>query len=728
MSHLSFDWETRSEVNLKKRGAYIYAKHPSTEALLASYKISGGPLRRWKRGEPCPNDVRTHVEAGGEILAANAAFERLIWWHVMSARHGWPKPRLEQFRCSAVTAAAMSLPRDLDRLGDALGLKTRKDKAGKDLMKIHSIPKGSAADGSPIWHEKVDDPESMEAYHVYCDFDVLTEEEGYARLIPLSDSEMEVYWLNERVNDRGLRIDVKSARAAMEIVEKAKQRINNELTLVTGGHVTAVTQTAKLKAWVEDQGVPMESMDKDAVEETLHELDDLPDRVRKALELRQEGAKPSVEKIGAMLDRVDTDGRARGVYLHHGAGQTGRFSSRGVQAHNMPKYRKSFEKALEDGCIRLDTLFDAIRTGEPEMLELMYGSDLGRPLHLLADAVRSFIIAAPGHSFICADYSSIEGRMAAWFAGEEWKVDAFRALDRGEGHGIYELAAAGIYGIDVEDVTKEHRPTGKVAELSCQYQTGVGGIKKFARQNKIKLPKLYDALWASADAEQRAFVDKRFAERVAAHDANTDVLGREGWIAAELIKTGWRNRHPMIADKKFGAWTQLENAAVSAVQNPGFVASTLFGRVKYVVRHGFLWCLLPSGRCLAYGAPKMQETEAPWADKTIEPEKREKKLSLTVKGVDAQTEKWTRFPVYGGSLFNNVVQGSARDVLVIGMQEAEAAGYPIVLHTHDEMCAEVPNGFGDVGEFEKLICNLPDWCAGLPLTASGFRSKRYKKD
>lgn len=720
MSKLRLDWETRSPVDITKQGAYVYAQHPDTDALIASYRIGDGPLRRWARGEPCPEDIREHVAGTGDIVAFNSAFERLIWWHVMVPKHGWPKPELRRFRCTQVTAAAMSLPRSLDRLGEALDLPVKKDKRGRDLMRIHSIPKGFDAAGNPIWHPLVDDPASMAQYHEYCDFDVLAEEAAERRLIPLSDAEMEIYWLNETINDRGLRIDVRSARAALRMLDKAKYRVNHELLTLTGGYVAKVTETAKMKSWIASQGVDMPSMDKDDVDDFLHDVDDLPDRVRRALELRQEGAKPSVEKIAAMLGRVCADGRARGVYLHHGAGQTGRFSSRGVQAHNMPKYRKNFEKAVKDG-LRLDTLFQNIRSGEPAMFELMYGPDLGRPLHLLSDAVRSFIWAAPGHDLIDADYSSIEGRMAAWFAGEDWKIDAYKALDRGEGHGIYELAAAGIYGIAIEEVTTVHRPTGKVAELSCQYQTGVGGIKKFARQNKIELHTLYPALWSAADEEQRAFVDKRFASRVEAHDANTEILGREGWIAAELIKVGWRGKHPMIV----GAWSALEDAASNAVLNPGEEFSAI--GVSYKVKFGFLWCKLPSGRCLAYGAPKFQDVEAPWADKTLEPAKREKKKSITVRGVDSVTEKWLRFPIYGGSLFNNVVQGSARDILTHGMQNAERAGYPIVLHTHDEMAAEVPRGTGDVTEFERIICDLPAWAKTLPLTASGFRSKRYKK-
>ena len=558
---LHWDWETRGVVDLTKTGAYVYAQHPLTDVLLASFKLkaregsnqppvvawvaAGGPLNkicRWKRGEPCPDCVRAYVEAGGEIRAHNAAFERLIWWFIMTPRYGWPRPALEQFRCTAVTAAAMSLPRSLDRLGAALDLDVKKDKAGKDLMKIHSIPVGFREDGSAIWHPLADDPASLEKYHAYCDTDILTEEEADSRLIPLSDAEMKVYWLNETINDRGLRIDVESARAALRIAAEAKRLINDELTKLTDRRVTALTQAAKLKDWIAEQGVIMPSMDKDDVDDFLHNYDDLPARVRRALELRQEGAKPSVDKIAAMLQRVCVDGRARGVYLHHGAGQTGRFSSRGVQAHNMPKYRKSFE----DAKIRQTELFEALRTGEPGALQMLYGPELGRPLHLLSDAVRGFIWSGPGKEFLDADYSSIEGRMAAWFSGEDWLLDAFRALDQGTGHGIYELTAAGIYGVPVEDVTKPMRAGGKIATLALGYAGGVGALMKMARQNKVRLKELFPAIWAASDFETQKKAESRFAERVAKHDPRT-ALGRESWIAAELVKIGWRAKHPKMS-------------------------------------------------------------------------------------------------------------------------------------------------------------------------------------
>jgi DNA polymerase len=660
---LHIDFETRSPVDIKKRGAYVYAEHPDTIALLASMmlKPSKNPtakqfdaenawrlyapedkIVRWSRGDPCPQPLRAYIEAGGEIKAHNAQFERLIFRHVTGPKNGWPVPRLEQFRCTAVTAAAMGLPRSLDRLGAALGLKVKKDKDGVRLMHIHSIPIGFQPDGSAIWHGLADDPASLEKYHAYCDTDVLTEAEADSRLIPLSDAEMQVYWLNEKINDRGLRIDVESARAAIRLAEKAKDRLNRELAEVTGRQVAAVTLVSRLKDWCASQGFPVEALDKDSIDDYLH-LKDVPAHVQKALEIRAEGAKPSVDKIHAMLERCSADGRARGVYLHHGAGQTGRFSSRGVQAHNMPRYRKMFEDAHLD----LTTLFNAIRTGEPETLELLYGPDMGRPLHLLADAVRSFIWSAPGHDMLVADYSSIEGRLAPWFSGEEWKIRAYEALDRGEGFGIYELAAAGIYGLDVREIDKQKRMTGKVAELSLSYEGGVGALSRMARTNKLKLATVFPALWESTDDQLKRAASDRFDERIKKHDETAARLGREGWIAGELTKVGWRAKHPKIVE----SWGLLEEAAIDAVTNPGKIVA--MSKVQYVVAHGFLWCRLPSGRCLAYGMPEMREVEAPWADRTLPPEKREKKYSLTVRSVESQTEKWSRFPVYGGALYNN---------------------------------------------------------------------------
>lgn len=737
---LIFDFETRSACNLLTRGAYVYAEHPSTDALLASFKLSklegqtlnreeeiwkahGGPINalcRWTNGEPMPAYLKAYVAAGGEICAHNAAFERLIWWHVMHTKHGWTKPKLQQFRCTAATAAAMSLPRSLDKLGEALNLKTKKDKSGYDLIRIHSVPQGFDIHGNPIWHKLANDPSSLARFHDYCDVDVLAEEEAHHRLVPLSDSEMQVYWLNETINDRGLRIDTASAHSALEIAEKTKIAINAELFHVTDGAVPAFTLTARLKEWVYSQGVSLAALDKDEVDAAMHR--DLPDNVRRALELRIEAGKSSVDKIEAMLRSTTNDGTVKGVFLHHGAGQTGRFSAKNVQLHNLPRPRKIFE----DNHPRLDILFDAIRTGDPDYLHSIYGKELGRPLHLLADAVRSFIWAKPGYNFIGADYASIEGRLAAWFGRERWKLDAYRELDQGRGFGLYEMAAAGIYNIPVEKVTKQQRQVGKIAELALGFGGGAGALSRMAHANRLDLSTVYQVLWDMADEPKQYMASKRYEENIKREDATAIDLGREAYISAVLIVQRWREQHPGISS----AWHSLMAAAFEAVHSPKTVIPVRgLPSTAYLVAHGFLWLRLPSGRCLAYGSPEVREVEVPWSDKTQEPAKRERQPAVTVRGVGANNA-WTRYPLNISICFNNLVQGFARDILCNGMLNVEKAGYPVVLHCHDEAMAEVPKGFGDVEEFERLMCAVPpSWpeMDSLPLSASGFQLKRYAK-
>lgn len=350
---LEIDFETRSDVDLKKHGVYRYMASPHTKALIASYRIDGGPLKRWRYGEPCPADIVAHVEAGGQISAHNAGFERLLWQMVLTPRKGWPVVKTEQFRCTAATAAAMSLPRSLDKLGAALQLKRQKDKVGTRLIRKFSIPRKPREDedpnGGPYWNEPENHPADFALFIEYCDVDMLTEAEADARLIPLSNYEQAVYTLNEKINDRGIRLDVKSARAAVEMAERAKKKLDAEMREITGKAVKACTNVADLKAWCGTRGVTIEAAGKEDLEELLEEIDDLPDDVRKALEVRLEAAKTSVSKITAMLDAVSEDERMRGLYLHHGAGQTGRFSSRRVQVHNPPKPRKEFEEFSKDG-------------------------------------------------------------------------------------------------------------------------------------------------------------------------------------------------------------------------------------------------------------------------------------------------------------------------------------------------------------------------------------------
>lgn len=733
------DFESRSDVDLKIHGAPRYFASPHFRPLILAYKIDNAPIQEWTWPLPCPDDLREAIEQEAFVQAFNASFERNCFnW--LADNRGWPRPAQDHYVCTQAAAQAMGLPRDLDGVATVLGAVAQKDKRGKDLINLFSKPRRALKGEDPSvvhWHEPEDYPDKFREFVLYCRQDVETEEAVAARLIPLSDYEQQVYCLDQLINARGIRIDVQSAQAAITLAEKAKHALDNEMAIATGGHVTAVSQAARLTEWIASRGVTADSVQKAELEDLL-EYDDLPDDVRRAIEIRLEGAKASVAKLKAMLNRVSADGRVRQSFLYHAAG-TGRWSSTGVQVHNLPRPRKEYEDAHVDQA----ALFGAIRTGEPALLRELYSDPLGRPQHLLADTIRGFIWSAPGHDLIAADYSGIEGAVAAWLAKEEWKVKAlFEIAADPSQPDMYRRAAAGIFNTTTDLLPKKdpRRQVGKVSELALSYGGGVGAFVSMAKGYNLKLGPLYGPVWDVANEERRECAVKRYERCLKRNEAKTGILSREAWIACEIIKLGWRSIHPGIVS----AWRTLEDAAREAIAEPGRRVDALGG--AYVVRRDFLWRLLPSGRCLAYAKPKL--TGQRWClvdgDDEVEClaldeiatlrraghhviEKSEASPRISAAGVDSQTRKFSRYGLYGGLFFENDCQSIARDLLVNGMFKAEAAGYPIVAHIHDDITAEVLRGFGDLATFEKLICELPPWALGLPLTASGWRGKRLRK-
>jgi DNA polymerase len=568
------------------------------------------------------------------------------------------------------------------------------------------------------WNSPEDFPEDFERFHDYCDDDVRTEVEAHRRMIPLSTEEQELFVLDQRINDRGIRIDIKSAFAAIELAEKARAKLNDSLYRVTGHAIDTYTAVEQLTAWIRGENIRLPSLAKADVDAILKER--IPEHVQRAIELRQEAAKTSVSKLQTFLDRCSKDGRIRGAFLFSAAG-TGRWSSVGAQLHNLPRPRKQFSDAHLDA----RTLFQAIRLADPEWLKFLYGDEIGKTLHLLADAIRGFIWAAPGHDLLVADYTGIEGAVQAWFAGEQWKLDAmFGVLADPTLPDMYRRTAAGIYGISADRISKKdnRRQVGKVAELAFGYQGGVGAMLKFAQAYGLDLDEIFDSIWDAAIPDRCERAEDRYDECFARNEMAAQHLSREAWLAAELVKVGWRATNPAIA----ASWKLLEGAIWEAILNPGQKIDVL--RAAYLVKNGFLWCRLPSGRCLAYGKPAIREMIVPWADPEEDEDKRERRPMPTALGVNSVTKKWERFALYGGLAFENIVQAIARDLLANGIRKAEAAGYPVIGHVHDEIITEVPRGWGDVGTFERLICELPAWADGLPLTASGWRGKRYRKD
>ncbi|MBK7366162.1 MAG: hypothetical protein IPI97_14690 [Nitrosomonas sp.] len=306
----------------------------------------------------------------------------------------------------------------------------------------------------------------------------------------------------------------------------------------------------------------------------------------------------------------------------------------------------------------------------PELIETV-DMFYGPPLTVVSDCLRGFLRAAPYHKFIAADFSAIEARVLAWLAGEERVLEVFR------GHGkIYEAEAAGIYRVNIKDVTKAQRQIGKVAVLALGFGGGVGAFQSMAKNYGVKVPD----------------------------------------VQADEIKKAWRLNNPNIV--KY--WYGLEDAAKQAILRPGakFYAGHKDRQVCYLFKGSFLWCKLPSGRVICYPYPKIEAKETPWG---------EMKDTITYVSEDSVTRVWDRQKTYGGSLSENVTQAVSSCLLREAMLRLEEKNYPIVMHVHDEIVCEVPEDFGSVSEMEQIMSEVPAWAKGLPISAEGWEGQRFRK-
>lgn len=690
MTVCHIDFETRSAVDLKKAGVYVYAEHPSTSVICAAYAFDDGPVSLWHAGLEPPIELLEHVIKNGEFAAWNAAFERIIWRDVLVGRMGWTAaPTLDQWRCVMAEGYAMSLPGTLDGASQALGLETTKDMGGHRLMLQMSRPRSIADDGTITWWE---DEARLSRLYDYCRNDVVVEREIEKRVLRLRKEERAVWTLDQRINDRGVQIDRPLCLASKTIVKDALRALDAEMRSVTGGAVPACSNVSALLAYLRGLGVAVESVAKDQIADLL--ILDLPPTARQALLLRREAAKTSTAKLDAMLNRRNADGRMRGNLQYHGAG-TGRWAARGAQLQNLP--RPSGPNAD-----RMDVVLRVLETGDAETTTAL----LDAPMQAVSDAIRGMVHAADGNDLISADFSNIEGRGVAWLAGEDSKLERFRDFDAGTGPDIYLVAAAGIYNVPIADA-KPYRQVGKVAELALGYQGGPGAFAKMAAGYNVKVDKAFGPVWESASDENR---DKA----VSAWESRGKKAGmaRDGWLASELIKLAWRQVHPNIV----ALWHGLESAAVAAVETPGSIQR--HGHIAYRSSGSFLFCRLPSGRCICYPFPRIERKVMPWG-KTAN--------VLLYKAVDQFTKKWGDKAFYGGLAAENVTQAVSRDAMAEAMIRLEKAGYPVVITIHDEVVCEQPIGFGSVQEFNELMSELPEWARGFPIAAAGWRGPRYKK-
>ena len=643
-SLLSMDIECFSDVDLIKCGVYAYADSPAFEILLFAWSFDGGETQiiDFAQGEQLPAEVEDAIfDVSVTKTAYNANFERTC----LSKYFGRYIPP-ESWHCSAVQAAMLALPRSLEDVGRVLGLDEQKMKEGKELIRYFCVPcKPTKANGGRTRNLPCHAPEKWELFKTYCKRDVDVEKSIRRKLhnFPIPESEMELYRLDQRINDRGVLVDMGLVEQAIACERLHKEVVTKRAYELTG--LENPNSVAQLKGWLGDKGMEAESLSKKAVADMIAETDG---EVEELLRLRLLMAKTSVKKYEAMERSVCSDGRVHGMLMFCGANRTSRWSGKIVQIQNLPKnYIPDLELAR-----------DLVKQGRFEDIELLYDSTP----NVLSELIRTAFIPKPGCRFVVADFSAIEARVLAWLSGEQWRLDVFTS------HGkIYEASASSMFHVPMEEITKGSplRQKGKLAELGLGFGGAAGAL-------------------ISMGALDMGLTEEELPPLVAA----------------------WRKANPHITQ----FWWDVDAAAIKAVTEK---QKTKVGKIIFEYKSGILFITLPSGRRLSYVKPRMAVN-------------RFGRDSLTYEGI-SENKKWSRIETYGPKLVENIVQGTARDLLAEAMLRVEKKGYPIVMHCHDEIIAEVPEGSGSVDEMCEIMAIQPKWAEGLPLRADGYQCSFYQK-
>lgn len=722
------DFETGSLTDLKSAGVHRYAEDPTTRVWGFTWGIGRGPRQWWTPGMPEPIDLINHIAGFGVVVCHNAAFERWIWNVVIRRAYPhWPEMHIEQQDCTMSRAAAISHPQPLEKLLIVLNAKTQKDMEGHALMLKMSRPRRIEADGTIIWW---DEPQNIKRLGAYCVTDVAGESEADDLLPPLTDYERRVWELDQRINDRGIPIDMDAIPKAVDLVELAKKAADREMRIITDRAVPRCSNDNKLIAWINSRGIECTTVKK-GVQEDLIFLASLNDdsKVREAIKLRAEAKKTSTAKFSAMLKCVGSDDRIRGLLNYHGAGP-GRWAGRLVQPQNFPRVDSEKEGWIFSWLAEM--MGDPRYTARDvyEALSITHGeTGKNSPLRLMSRLLRSMIKAPKGKKFVGGDFSNIEGRINAWLAGEQWKLDAFKAYDtiigvdeKGKelraGPDLYNLAYAKSFGVDVSSVEKDQRQIGKVQELASGFQGGVGAYINMGDNYNLSPYDLSGPVMRSAPAEQWDGVAATYQ-----HATDKNGLPEKEWTALTILVRNWRKAHPNIVQ----SWWDLQDAAIAAVSIPGQIVPVLNGRVSYYYDGNCLWCVLPSGRMICYAYPELVTAKTEYVDKYTGEVKT--RLKSTVYFWGWKEGQWRKLALYGGLQCENIVQGTARCVMVDRMFAVEEAGYPIILTVHDELLAEVEECAINMNskDFERIMSVPPKFVTGLPLAAAAWEDVRYVK-
>lgn len=721
---VTLDFETRSECDLKKEGAFKYSLHPTTMPTCLAFKLRGHKARLIKFDDinqpwrELPKEFRHDwirlIVDGYLFVAHNAFFETCIYKNILVARYGWPDIDFRNFRCTAAKAAACALPRSLGGAGEAMNLSTQKDRRGYSAMMATCKPTKNynawkkardkfqagvrinkrtmelaSRKAPPKFLEPEAAPEVWRVLYKYCEIDVVTEELLDDSLPDLTPLEQEIWFLNQRLNWRGLRVDVPTISKIVGLMEVESKKKLKELDKLTMGLVTKPGARRSILEFLALEGIELPDIKAKTVEDILKD-GELSDDMRRLLEIRKALSKTSTKKYQGFLNRAWIDDRIRDILLYHGA-STGRDTGTGVQPHNFPRGTIKVNKDRPYATV------ENVATQSPEILELLYGESLAI---VFSSILRNMIIPTKGYELYVADFSKIEVAVL-WWLSDNWK--GLSILKSGRDPYIYQATAN--LGKSYEEIEKaveneerwaiDTRQLGKAQVLGCGFYMSWKKFKSAAfDQYRLKLT---------------------------------------GKQSVKAVKD-YRQANAPVVD----LWANFEVAAIAAVRSPGKTFKA--GKCKFIVEKDFFWIELPSGRKLAYRSPSiiykavtytvLEEIENDDGE-VIEVEKeRTGKAKPTIQflGLDKSKKKLTTEFLHGGIITENIVQAVARDLMMPAMLRLEKKSYIPLLMVHDEGICEAKIGKGNIEEFQRVMCQLPKWAdKNLPLDAKGWIGPRYRK-
>lgn len=735
MTPLWFDCETYNETPIS-RGTYAYAE--TCEVEIITFALGDDPVTTidvHNGGDLGP--LFEAMATADYMVAHNAMFDR----NVLRLGNLGIHTEREFWRCSMVRALAHGLPGGLDKIGHILGIPEDKKKLaeGKELVKFFCQPRPK---GQKLRRATKDThPEKWARYLEYAAHDIEAMR-ACCKLMPSGnytfepdgdrprDKELRLWHLDQKINDRGYRIDIPLVNECLRAVEQEQARLKAHTQDITEydedegiGLASTTQRDAMLAFLLLEHGVDLPDLRASTLERRLGD-ESIPEIVKELIRVRLQVSSTSTSKYKVLKRGVTQGDRMRGTIQFDGAARTRRAAGRTFQPQNLPS-----RGLLEQ---------DQIDFGIEALMARVEDLTIDNVMLLATSAIRSCIVAPPGKKLVVADKSNIEGRGLAWLAGEQWKLDAFREFDvvmgtdgvwhsgdqvrdaalagrpielatdeKGElihrGPDLYKLAYAKSFATSPDKVTKAGRQIGKVQELAFGYQGGISAGITFADAYGMDLDDMADAAWDTLPVDVRK-ESSDFVDWLASKGTTYPISHRAA-VTIDVFKRLWRGAHPNVV----ALWDGLQKLFRDATQAPG---ETLRYGLFSARRDGkWLRIVLPSGRALCYPDPKVHEDG-----------------SLSYMGVDQYTRKWKRVKTYGGKLVENATQAFARDDLFDDMPTIEAAGYEIVLHVHDEVITEVP----DTPEFNAVYLGAlmsvpPPYAPDLPLAAAGFESYRYKK-